>query len=200
MGFAQDIAGMFGGSSGFGSGDPDSTSNSENTSKGFSQAGIGAGFGLAGLALGAFGAAEGVKAAKASAESGKAIAGLEQKVNDQRQLAMQITARRQQMETVRKNQQAQSQARAAAANQGASFGSGLAGGLAGISGQSASNLSGTNQQLDIGNQIFGLDRSISQEKIKQYQAQSDQASASGISSFGGALLKAAPMLASLAAV
>lgn len=209
MGFAQDVAGMFGGTysgadnisagQGGGSGfDSDGNALTGNSSSGISQSGLAGGLGLLGLGLSAFGTASGVSAAQQSAQAGMNIAGLEQKVNDQRQLAMQITARRQQMQTIRTNQMAQAQATAAATNQGAQFGSGLQGGLAGVEGQSASNLQGINQQLQTGNNIFGLDNQISQQKIAQYQAQSQEATASGVSSFGGDLLKAAPMIASLA--
>lgn len=195
MGFSQEVASMFGTGAGFGSGDPDSTSNSQNTTN--IQGGVGAGAGLAGLGLEIFGAVSGSSAASSSAHSGMAIAGLEQQENAKRQQAMQIVARRQQLQVIRTNQMAQAQARAAATNQGAQFGSGLQGGLSGIEAQSASNLQGINQQLDIGNSIFGLDAKISQQKMAQYQSQSDQATASGIGAIGGALLKAAPTIASL---
>lgn len=191
MGFAQDIAGMFGGSdAGFGSGDPDSTSNS-SWSTGSSNTTAAAGLGLAGLGLGIMGTMQGISAAKSSAQSGIAMAGLEQQVNDKRQQAMQVMARRQQMQVLRTNQQTQAQATAAATNQGAQFGSGLQGGLSGIRGQSASNLLGMDQQLDIGNQIFGLDAQISQQKMKQFQAQSDSAGAQGWTALGSSVLKSA---------
>lgn len=162
------------------------------------QAGVGAAIGLAGLATSIFGTEQGVSAAKASAQSSMNIAGLEQQVNAQKKLAMQISARRSQTETIRQTQMLQSQAQSAATNQGAAQGSGLAGGLAGLSGMGAYNLEGINQNLQIGTTIFGLDDQISQQKIADAQAKSREASASGISSIGGALMKAAPTLAELA--
>jgi hypothetical protein len=164
----------------------------------FSQAGLGAGIGLAGLATSLFGAEQGASAAKASAQASMNIAGLEDKVNQQRKLAMQISARRQGIEAIRNTQQLQSQATAAATGQGAQYGSGLQGGLAGLSGMGNFNLQGINQNLEIGNTIFGLDTQISQQKIAEAQAKSQEASASGISSIGGAIMKAAPTLAELA--
>lgn len=165
---------------------------------GFSQAGLGAGIGLVGLGISAFGAIKGSEDAAAAAKAQENIAGLEEKQNAQRQLAMQITGRQQQMQQIRSNQLARAQAQAAATNQGALQGSGYAGGQAGIQDQGMANLTGINQQLDIGNKIFGLDSDISQQKIAQYQAQSNAATDSGIGALGGMLLKAAPTIASLA--
>lgn len=172
----------------------------DSSSGGVSQAGLGAGIGLVGLGISAFGAIKGSQDAQAAAQAQEQIAGLEKQQNAQRQLAMQITGRQQQMQQIRSNQLAQAQATAAATNQGAQFGSGLAGGKAGIQGQSEANLTGINQQLDIGNQIFGLDSQISDQKMAQYKAQSDAATDSGIGALGGMLLKAAPTIASLAMV
>lgn len=168
------------------------------SSGGVSQAGLSAGIGLAGLGISAYGAIKGAQDAEEAAQSGIQIANLERQQNAQRQLAMQITGRQQQLQQIRTNQLAQAQATAAATNQGAQFGSGLAGGKAGIQDQSAANLTGINQQLDIGNQIFGLDAQISDQKMAQYKAQSDAATDSGIGALGGMLLKAAPTIASLA--
>lgn len=165
---------------------------------GFSQSGLSAGIGLAGLAISGFGAMKGSQDSAAAAKAQEQIAGLEKQQNAQRQLAMQITGRQQQMQQIRSNQLAQAQATAAATNQGAQFGSGLAGGKASIQGQSEANLTGINQQLDIGNQIFGLDAQVSDQKMAQYKAQSDAATDSGIGALGGMLLKAAPTIAELA--
>ncbi len=198
MGFAQDVAGMFGGNSGFGSGDPDSTSDSSISFGGVSaQSGLSTGLGAAGLGLDIFGSIGASNAASKAAGISENITGLEGQVNAQRQLAMQVSARRQQMQIIRTNQQAKAQATAAATSQGAQFGSGLQGGLAQIAGQSGSNLLGEDQQLSIGNAIFGLDTQITQQKIAQTQAQSQGAADSGLASLGGTLLKAAPTIASL---
>jgi hypothetical protein len=187
------------GPGGFGSGDPANTDPSAAYGTGpFSQAGIGAGFGLLGLGIEAFGAFDQYEGAQKAAQASEQIAGLEGQVNEQRRLAMQITGRRQQMEIIRQGQRASAQATAAATNQGAQFGSGLAGGLAQVAGQAGSNLLGENQQLAVGNEIFNLDAKISQQRILQAQAQGQQATGQGISSIGGVLLKAAPILAGLA--
>jgi hypothetical protein len=162
------------------------------------QAGLSAGLGLAGLGISLFGTEQGISAAKASAQASLNIAGLEQQVNAQKKLVMQISARRQGMETIRETQLKQSQATAAATNQGAQFGSGLQGGLAGLSGMGNYNLQGVNQGLQIGNTIFGLDDQISAQKIAEAKAKSDAATAAGTQSFGSMLEKAAPDLAKLA--
>lgn len=200
MALADDIWGAFGGSPGFGSGDPSNTSPTAATGGGgaSSQGSIGAGLGLAGLGIDLLGSQQASKAAAASAQSSMQIAGLEEQQNQQRQLAMQISARRQQTETIRNAQRQRALSQTTAANQGASMGSGAAGAYAGIQGMAAYNLQGTNQNLQIGNTLFGLDAQISTQRIAMAQDQSSQASASGLSSLGGALMKSAPMLASLA--
>jgi hypothetical protein len=197
MGLFDDIWSSAGGSSGFGSGDPSNTDASP-ASGGFSQAGVGAGIGLAGLGIEALGTMEQSSAAKDVTQADINIAGIQQKENAQRQLAMQINARRQQTQQIRDAQLKQSQGLASATSQGAQFGSGLSGGQAQIAGQANYNLQGINQNLQIGNTLFDLSNQQSQQQIAKFQAQSAQASASGLSSIGGDLLKAAPMLAQFA--
>src|SRR5882757_6773508 len=93
------------------------------------------------------------------------ITGLEGNVNQQRQAAMELSARRQSLENFRATQRAQSQGLNNAVSQGAQFGSGLAGGEAQITAQGAFNNQGINQNLEIGRNIFGLNDKISQQKL-----------------------------------
>lgn len=146
-------------------------------------------------AYGMFGANEAQEQAQASAQR---TAVLEQQVNAQRRNAMELNARRQQLEIYRNAQRARAQGTAAAVNQGASKGSGLQGGLAQVYGQSAFNLQGVTQNLEIGRNIFGLNDQISKEKALQSSYQSEAATYGGIASFGGSVTGSAGTLGKFA--
>src|SRR6266576_3109238 len=126
------------------------------------------GFGL--QAFGAFGAAS---KAREAAQINMGIAADEQQINAQKQQAMQLSARRMQLENLRNNQRLRAQATNAATNQGAQFGSGLPGGLSQIQGQSAFNMQGVNQNLEIGQNIFGITSDISQKKMQLANVQGE---------------------------
>jgi len=78
------------------------------------------------------------------------IAASEQALEGQRRVAMELDARRRNLEIVRNQQRGRSMALAAATAQGARRGSGLQGGYAQISGQTGVNMLGVNQNLQIG--------------------------------------------------
>lgn len=109
--------------------------------------GLSAAAGLAGTALSYMGQR---KAAK-GAERAEAL----------RQRQMNLEAARSRRGTVRQAIIARAQALSRATSQGAEAGSGLAGGLAQISGQAASNVQGINQGQQIGAQMFAANRQIS---------------------------------------
>lgn len=118
------------------------------------------------------------------------IAGLEGQVNDQRKAAMEIDARRRQLEIIRNNQRARSMAQTTATSQGAQQGSGLQGAYGGITGQSETNLLGVNQNLEIGRNIFGLDTKISADRVAAAGYQGQQASGQAMAQMGGAMMGA----------
>jgi len=105
---------------------------------------------------------------------------------------MQLNARRNSLEQFRNTQRMAARATAAATTQGAQFGSGLAGGLGQVTAQGAYNVAGLNQNLEIGENIFGLDRTISGEKLQLAKLQSDygvtSATNQGFSSLGSSLM------------
>lgn len=160
---------------------------------------IGAGISALGLGLSLFGGVDQAKAAKEYAQKSYAvqqqISANENLVNDQRENAMQLNARRNSLEQFRNTQRMAARASAAAVTQGAQFGSGLAGGLGQIQAQGAYNVQGLNQNEQIGENIFGLNRTISGEKLQlaQLQSQYGQTSATnqGFSSLGGSLMSLA---------
>lgn len=158
------------------------------------------GLSVVGLGMSLFGGAK--SASNSVAYAGQvsslsnSISSDEQNINLQKQKQMQLEGRRMQLEQVRNAQRQRSQATAAAVNQGANLGSGLQGGLGQIQGQSGSNMLGINQNMEIGQNIFGFNNSISGKRaqLNSLQAQygADQAQAQGLQSLGGALIKAGP--------
>src|SRR5690349_4913500 len=115
---------------------------------------------IAGLALTAVGTGTQVYSSLRSASIQKDMLAEEQRQEEIRKRAMMADARRKQLETLRQSQQASAVALAGATNQGANLGSGLAGGLGQISGQTASNYSGIAQSAGFGSAIFNSNASL----------------------------------------
>lgn len=151
------------------------------------------GLAAGGLLLSLMGSMKSSTAASGYYDTQKNIAGLEGQVNDQRKAAMEVDARRRQLEVVRNNQRARAMALTSATNQGAAYGesSGLQGAYGGIGGQSETNLLGVNQNLEIGRNIFGLDTKISQQRIAASGFQSQQNQGQGLSSLGNSIMGSA---------
>src|SRR5882762_9034564 len=152
---------------------------------------------VVGLGLSIFGGASSASDAKHAAQIQSNIAGLEGGLEDQRHTAMELAARRNSLEVLRANQRARSTAINNATNQGAQFGSGLQGGLAQVQDQGLFNLAGVNQNLEIGEAMFGINKQITGQKQQLTQVQGQQATDQGIASLGGALVKSGPMLGSI---
>ncbi len=150
------------------------------------------GFGL--QMFGAFGASNN---AHQIAEVNKGIAADEQKINEQKRQQMLLESRRKQMEIFRNEQRQRAMATAAAVNQGAQFGSGLQGGLAGVTSMSLFNSQGINQNVEIGQNIFGINNDISSKKMQLAELGADQAQNQGLASLGGSLMKAGPTIGQL---
>lgn len=85
-----------------------------------------------------------------SEASNKAEAAREQQMN--------LEAERAKRDTIRRMMAARAEAVSSASNQGASFGSGIQGGIAGITGQGNASLNATQRAQDIGSQIFSANR------------------------------------------
>lgn len=150
-----------------------------------------------GTGLSIFGGLKATGIAKEQAEASGRIAGFEKDIEKQRFQAMKLTAHRQQMEVVRNAQRARSLALNNATNQGAQSGSGLQGGYGQIAGSAGTNLLGINQNLEIGTNIFGLNQQISDQKMLLARLGGDMASAQGMASLGGSLMKAGPAFGKL---
>lgn len=159
---------------------------------------LGAGLSVAGLGMSLFGMNQQADNARQQARVSMDIAHQEQGINTEKRQAMELNARRQQMEIFRNTQRARAQAQQAATTQGASLGSGLQGGLAEASSQGLFNLFGVNQALYTGEQIASYNNNISNDKIKMAQLGGEAATAQGLTSLGGSVMKAGPTIGSLA--
>lgn len=144
--------------------------------------------GVAGLALQLGGGIMGAGGAKKKAEAQQHQIQLEQQAEEQRRQYMELDAHRKEMEIVRNQQRARSLALTNSTGQGASQGSGLQGGYGQIAGQSGVNFQGIQQNLEIGRNIFDINRLISQEKVNQAQGGTDMAFGQGLGALGGAFL------------
>lgn len=151
---------------------------------------IGAITSLIGLGTSIFGTSQQAAIAKETAAVSAANAGLEERVDDQKHQAMVLSSRRQQMENFRNTQRARAAGLNASVNQGAQFGSGEAGGQAQAADQGGYNALGINQNTQIGNNIFGFNNQIDQNKIKLASLGGDAASAAGLTAIGGDITKA----------
>jgi hypothetical protein len=140
--------------------------------------------GLFSVGASIYGGIEGSEAANKKYQSELAIAQNEQLANQQRRLAMELNARRSQRQVVRTAQQASANALSAATNQGAQFGSGLQGGLAGVSAQSATAQEGIYQNLQIGEKLFDYDQNINAAKLQAAQAETQMSEAQGFMNIG----------------
>jgi hypothetical protein len=128
--------------------------------------------------------------AKKQAAEQKAIAADQMKIEAQKRQAMELDARRRELETFRNVQRTRSIALTNAVNQGAGAGSGLQGGLAQASQAGREDLTGIGQNLLIGRQISDLNNDISGHKMTLADLGADQSFYSGLSSFGSSMLGA----------
>lgn len=138
-----------------------------------------------------------------SAQISGQVSADEGKINEQKKMQVGLEAQRAQLENFRNVQKAQAHNLNTATQQGAQFGSGLAGGQAEAQDQGGVNALGIGQNLEISNNIFGIDADISSKRVQMANLQSqsaqlggDAATYQGISSLGGALVKAGPTIGS----
>lgn len=150
-----------------------------------------------GIGLQAYGAFSASGHAKEAAEINRAIAGDEQKINEQKHQQMLLEANRMQLQQFRNIQRLRAQATASAVNQGAQFGTGLQGGLAQVSNEGLFNLNGINQNLQIGQNIFDINNDISAKKMKLADVQGEMATDQAWASLGGAMVKNAGTIGQL---
>lgn len=142
-----------------------------------------------GLAVG--GTAMSISAAHDAAEANQGIARQEMKADKQREQQMELDAQRRLRENIRNVQRARSVALNNAVSQGAQFGSGLAGGYGQIAGVGGNEDLGVRQNLQIGRNLFDINRQISAYKMDLADAQYMSSFGSGLTSLGGSLMGSA---------
>lgn len=159
---------------------------------------LGAAVSAVGLGMSLFGGSEQSAIARQQAQVSGDIATQEQGINTQKQQAMEISGRRQQLETMRNTQRARALAENNAVSQGAQLGSGLQGGLAQVTDEGNFNAAGIDSALMTGRAIAGYNNNISNDKLRLASLGGDAASAAGLTSLGGSILKAGPFIGNLA--
>lgn len=145
---------------------------------------------VAGVGLSAASMFGGSDTARKQAAEQKAIAADQQKIEAQKMQAMELDAKRRQLEVFRNVQRAKSMALVNATGQGAGQGSGLAGGYGQVAGEAENNLLGVKQALETGRNIFDINADMSQHKMALADLGADASFYSGLGSLGGTLLGA----------
>lgn len=153
--------------------------------------------GAASIGMQAFGAFGQSSAASKKADAEKQIAADEMQQDQVRRTGMELDANRKSMEQLRNTQRMRAMATNAAVGEGAQFGSGLQGGLSGVSAQGDVNMLGIRQNLSLGENMFDLNAKISQQKMNIADAGADMAKAQAWSSLGKSLGGAMGPLSSL---
>lgn len=147
-----------------------------------------------GFGLSLFGGLGQANNAKEIAKVSQDKAQHEQQINDLKQQQARLEANRMQMQNIRNIQRQRALATASATSQGAQFGSGLEGGLADVTNQGFFNMQGVNQALQTSEEVYGQNKYITSDNAKIAGLQGQSASYQGLSSLGGALIKAGPTI------
>lgn len=155
---------------------------------------ISLGISAIGLGLQVFGGFSQAAHAKQNTQLSKQMVAEEAQVQALKQQQMELEGRRMQTENIRNIQRGRAMAVQSGVNQGAQFGSGLAGGLAQVQNQGFWNMMGVSQGLEIGRGIAGHNQNISGIKQQMSDVQGQMATDQGYQSLGGALLKAGPFI------
>ena len=152
---------------------------------------------IAGVGLSAYSSQAQAGVAKQQAASQQQIVSDEQQQAALQQQAMELDARRKQMDILRNQQRARSMATAAAANQGGLFGSGLQGGFGQISGDANNQQLGVAQSLSLGQSNFGITSDISAQRINLAGLGAQSAYYGALGSLGGSLVTSAGAIGKL---
>lgn len=128
------------------------------------------------------------------------ITGLDKQINAQRQQQMVLVNQRQQMQNIRNTQLARSMAINSAVNQGAQFGTGVAGGVGQIAAQGAQNTRDLSQNFQIGQNVFGLNNQIDDLKVKMSELGGQAAMYQGQAAQGQALANSGAAIGRLGSI
>lgn len=120
-------------------------------------------------------AQQSVAASQANLAINKGTIQAQQTIEANKRAAMEVDARRNQLEIIRTQQRARAMGLATAKHQGASGGSGLQGAYGQFSGQTGVNLLGVQQNLEVGRNIFDQNAQISANNIATADLQNSYA-------------------------
>lgn len=162
--------------------------------------GISSGLNLFDTAGSIYGALESSSGASAKYAAQKQIAALEMQQDQVRRQSMEMSARRQQLQTVRTAQQARATALSSAVGQGAQFSSSAESGQAQTNAQAAYSNLGVSQNLQFGEHMFDINAQIDAAKITEANAESKMASGQGLSSMFNSASKAITPLMQLSSL
>jgi len=115
--------------------------------------------------LNVLGSQQSIAASQGSLEIGRRTVAAQQAIEAQKMNAMELDARRNQLEIIRNQQRSRAIGLATATASGSNKGSGLQGAYGQFSGQTGVNLLGVQQNLEIGRNIFDHNYNISQNNL-----------------------------------
>lgn len=159
---------------------------------------VGAAVSAVGLGMSIFGGLSGASASSQMAQVSADEAVQEQGINNAKQAAMELNARRTTLENFRNGQRARANAIAGATSGNAQFGSGLAGGEAQITDQTTFNNDGVFSALQTGRQINQFNQNISNDKVQMANLGGQAATDAGWTSLGGSIMKSGPLVGQFA--
>lgn len=149
------------------------------------------------LAATAAGIGTSVYSASQQAKATDAEVRAQQQAEAARRQAMELDARRKQLDIIRTAQRTRAFSLANATNSGSQFGSGLQGAYGQTSGQSTNNLLGVDQSLSLGRDVFSANAAYSNAELAKASAGTIGYIGAGLSSFGSSLMQATPSLVKL---
>lgn len=152
---------------------------------------------LGGAALSLGAGLSGANAAKKKAGAEQAIFQYQFQADQQRRQAMELNAKRTSLQTLRNAQQAKAVGLAAGVNQGAQFGSGVAGAQSAATTAGGLNILGISQNRQIGENLFDINQNIGAARLTASQAESQMAEDQAWSSLGTGIMKMAGPLGRL---
>lgn len=143
----------------------------------------------AGLALGAVGVGTQMYGASQSAEASSRMAAEQRRQEQLRQQQMTLESMRRKREIIRGAQVASAQAQAAAGAQGGAESSGLVSALSTISGREAGATLATNQNQELGNEMFKSNQNMAGFMASRANADMISGMGAGLGSLGGSLVR-----------
>lgn len=159
---------------------------------------ISLGLAVIGASTSLFGGIMGMGDAKKARQIEEQIAVQERRANEVRREAMNLSARRQQIENIRNTQRMAAISTSTATNQGAQFSSGAAGGQAQVLNTGYWNSLGITQNWLSGEKMFGINDQISSLKSQLSGVQGDMYTDQAISGLGKSIMGMSGTIGNLA--